>query len=224
MRHEFLDGDGDPEEIAQDRPQPLGVARVMRQPAGEMQFHVVGHLVAFTHRFHADADQGTDFGREPVGVGPVVIHGRLAGGPGPEEQRRQTMVKQIGERPESRIRVVVQAAIGIFGEMQWQRPVRAEQAEGIGLEQRRSFLAGRRHGGDRAGREEQGRDLADAHGVLSRPGRTAQARMLGSHRLDAAECLKEIELVRLPLDGGEQLYETARRPTIIGHRMTSPRC
>src|SRR5690606_27028133 len=85
----------------------------------------------------------------------------------------------------------------------------------------------RRRGSVRAhrrGSERQRRILSEAHGLIARAQRLAEARQIAPRALEAAQRLMEIERVGR---FGERLLDgqaIGRRPILAGHRRISPRC
>src|SRR5690606_34922925 len=111
-------------------------------------------------------------------------------------QRQKAVVEQVGEGAQGGVAPVLHALDGVFGQVQRQRSVRAEQAQHVSVERGRMLAAGRRIGGDVAGRERQEGRLAQAHRVFGGLGRAAQARTVAVHALEQAQRREQLEAVR----------------------------
>src|SRR6185295_11404941 len=102
------------------------------------------------------------------------------------------VVENVEEAHERRIAVVARAVARPVGEVDRQRAVRAEQAQHALHQARRLRLALER--GERRGTERERGLLREAHRLVDRAARLADARVAGMRRLDQAHRLEEIEL------------------------------
>ena len=101
-------------------------------------------------------------------------------------------MEDVEEAAERRIAGVAQPLARVLGEVQRQRPVRAEQAEEPHLQPRRRRPSRGSNDGQRRRRERQDRVLAEAHRLVDRPQRLAPARLVGVQALEPAQRLVEV--------------------------------
>ena len=121
-------------------------------------------------------------------------------------------MEHVGETRERLVAVVQRALPRVVGEVQRQRAVGAPQAEEAHVEARRPVRVGRRDPGQRGGRERQLGALPEAHRLVDRPLRGAQARAVGEVRIDAAQRIVEIVAPRLGRQRGERIHTMGRLP------------
>jgi DNA-binding PucR family transcriptional regulator len=107
--------------------------------------------------------------------------------------------------------------------VQRQRAVGAQQADEIHRQARARLAAGGREAAHRGRLEGQRRVLAEAHGVVARTQRGADARLVRMGVFEQAQDLEEIHaggpLEQLALE----VYRIAHAPPLAGQRMISPR-
>ena len=115
----------------------FGMACRPRQGAGGEALGAVGHAVAVAQRGRRLAEQGAEPFAEAVVVRPVGLHGRLGHGPGAVEEQQGAVVEDVGEAHQRRVGMVAHAVADVLGEVQRQRPHRAEQAEEAHAQPRR---------------------------------------------------------------------------------------
>ncbi len=105
-------------------------------------------------------------------------------------------MEQVGKRQQGGVLMVVYPFAHVFGQVQRQRPVGAEQAETEDRNVVQRAVGARRHLRQRGGRERQRRLLAQAQHLVARQRRTPQQVGLAALGVDAPQQLKQIVLVR----------------------------
>src|SRR5690606_36086731 len=109
-----------------------------------------------------------------------------------------------------------------LGQVQWQRPLRAEEPEEAHRHPRHA-VGGVIDAGDVGDRKGELGLLRQAHGFGRRTTRRAQSRQPRTVRLYPPQRLIEIEALRHSPEGLEEHQATLRIPTRAGHLATSPR-
>ncbi|CAM5628687.1 hypothetical protein RLIN73S_02319 [Rhodanobacter lindaniclasticus] len=154
------------------------------------------------------------------------VHRRLGIGPAAVEQAHHAMVENVGERTEGGIPRVDLAVHRVLGQVQRQRPVRAEQAEEQAAHARRpATTAGlvAVHGSRREG--QRGR-LAETHEVVAGLGRLTQPRAQRKRALQPPDRLEELEGLGVVAQRVLQRYSVCRVPNrrAIGRPRCVPAC
>ena len=70
-------------------------------------------------------------------AGPIEVHGLLRIRPCAEEKGEQPMMKHVAESGKRGVAMVEDALASVFGEAEWQGPVRSEQAKMAAIDNRR---------------------------------------------------------------------------------------
>ncbi len=97
--------------------------------ARQHQASVFAQAASGALRGLSHADQAGEIAVEASSVGPVERHRRLRVGPGAVKQQRQPMMKQVGERGQAGVLMMIKPLARMLGHMHRQRTVGAEQAE-----------------------------------------------------------------------------------------------
>jgi hypothetical protein len=116
------------------------------------------------------------------------------------------MVKHVGESRECRIVKVQRALQRMLGQMGWEGAVRTEQAEKICCEARWTAILPKLESGQGAGRKLQTRLLTQADRIVSGPRRSTETWLVHVQRLELAQRLKEIDVMRLLLELRKERY------------------
>ena len=109
------------------------------------------------------------------------------------------MMEDVQKRDQRRVMVLVEAFERVFGEVEWQRTVRAEQTEEIDGELAGFVGVGRHEIPHRGGCETQVRLLAQTDAVVARAQALAEVHR-GIERMEPAHRQVETEGVRLLLE------------------------
>ena len=133
------------------------------------------------------------------------------------------MVEHVEEAAERRIAGVAQPFARVFGEVQRQRTVRAEQAEEPDLQPRRPSARCRSRTTRAAPARTTVGILAEAHRLVHRAQRFAPARLVAVQALEPPQCLIEVVAVRRRRQRGEEGYSVGLAPHCGTHRLISPR-
>src|SRR5262249_35485806 len=143
-------------------------------------------------RRRAQAAERGEAPAEVVLARAVDAHRGLRLGPCPVEERQHAVVEDVEEAHERRVATVARTVARPVGEVDRQRAVRAEQAEHALHQARRTRLA--LEGGERRRAERERGFLREAHRLVERTARLADAGVAGMRRLDQAHRLEEIKL------------------------------
>src|ERR1700753_1558387 len=106
-----------------------------------MKLGGIRHGIAIAERFLADTEQSAHVSTETVAVGPVALDGRLCIGPRPIEQARHAVMKNIREAGEGAVAEIVAPIVRIFGQVQRQGPIGAEDTEENSAQPKLAVLA-----------------------------------------------------------------------------------
>ena len=153
VRHVFDDAHRHLEILLQNLAQAFRIAAVANQMTGHKMFGVGVDAVAFLLRRLADADQARQVFVEASVVRAIQRHRRLRVGPCAVKQQRQPVMEQVGERQQGGVLMVVHPFAHVFGQVQRQRSVGAEQAEAEDRDVVQRAVGARRHLRQRGGRE-----------------------------------------------------------------------
>src|SRR6185503_8805322 len=219
---ELLDAHRHAEMAPQHHLEALGAAHLAAEHPRVRELREVGCAVAVAKRRRAQAAERGEAPAEMVLGGAVEAHRGLRLRPSAVEELEHAVVEHVEEAHERRIAGVALAVARPVGEMDRQGAVGAEQAEHALHQARRTRRGGRLERGKRGGRERERGLLREAHRLVQRTPRLADACALRMRRLDHAHRLEEIELPGRALELPER-YRTGRWPNRVGHRITSPR-
>ncbi len=209
----LLDPHRHAEVLAQQLDETFGVAAARAEQAGLEAPCVLGKRARRIDRALRTVRRAEPCG-EAVVVRPVVVDRRLRLRPGPVEEREQAMVEDVEKARQRGIAARAQPLAHVLGEVERHRPLRAEQAEEANAESRRRSRAGV-EALERRGCERELRRLAEAHALLRRPQREADARLPGTQRLDVAQDGEEVVLARRR---GDRFEERRQRSFAIACR------
>src|SRR6185295_10794077 len=209
----------------------FGVAHLAPEYARVRKLHRVRRAVARAQRRQAEAAQRGQAPAEEILPLPVhADHGPCLG-PGTVEKRQHAVMEHVEEAQEPPVAMVACPVARPVGEVDRQRAVGPEHPEHPLHQARGAPLACRLESRHRRGRERERGFLPEAHRLVERAPRLADARVLRMRGLDEAHRLEEIELPgrlrelpsKLGLTLFTSLYRTGRCPNLVGHRITSPR-
>ena len=170
------------------------------------------HRVALAKCVGSKAGERTDVHGKAVVARPIAVDVRLRLRPGSIEQRQETMVQDIEKPAERRIARMPQALARVLGQVQGQRPIRAQQAEEPHLQARRLPVVSGLERRQRRRRERQIGILAKPDRFIDRPKRSAPARLVGVQTLQPPQRLIEVVVVRLRRQRCEQRQSVGRAP------------
>jgi hypothetical protein len=213
---ELLDRDRQPEIGLQDRHQARCRTRLVGQQAGEMQLGEVADLVASAQAGRR-CRTGCPRSRKAVAVGAVQADDRLGAGARAVEQRTASGGGRRRGRPAAWVAAMAQAVAHVFGQVQRQRAVGAEQAEEV-HGQARPPSPSRGEKAQRAG-------WKDSDG--SWPKRTASSRGRSERRCAAgpdgrSRCRRRAwkkSMRAARVSSRLELYRIAHAPSLAGQRM-----
>ncbi len=193
MPDKLLDADRQTQDAPQDGSEPFRVAGLTGQVTREVALGQVGHGIAILKGGHPGAAEAREIDPEAIPRRAIEADRRLGLGPSPIEQGQHAVIEEVQKAGEGGIRGVPQPVPDEFGEMQGQRAVGSQQAHEIDQQT----------GGAACGRTLQGRQLrrceahgwllAQAHRVVCRTRRGADARAIRLQGVEPAQGLAEPE-------------------------------
>ena len=132
-------------------------------------------------------------------------------------------MQHVQKPAERRIAGIAQAFTRVFGDVQRQRPVRAEQAEQMDLKPRGPVVLRRSERRQRSWRKRERWILSESNRLLGGTRRVAPTRFVREQTLQPPQRLVEVVFVRRVCQCREQGQSVGLRPHSGTHRLISPR-